>query len=223
MAFENRGGNRPPLERSWCASDLAFRRPRGRTAPTDGITCGTGNYRRRTSDRSSIKDPERHLVAQQHHSVQRRPGKNADGRPRRARRAGADRALDATAARCRATLADAATRLKGAGFDAAQLKSAGFGLTMLKRAGFDAAQLKSAGFDAAAGDPLGGMRLTPAGYSHLTRELLTLADGRLVVALEGGYNTGVRTRCVRRRSAFGPSWRRTPSASTARETRNCPT
>jgi histone deacetylase 6 len=46
----------------------------------------------------------------------------------------------------------------------------------------------SSGFDAAARDPLGGMELTPAGYAHMTRELLTLAHGRMVVALEGGYN-----------------------------------
>ena len=46
----------------------------------------------------------------------------------------------------------------------------------------------SAGFDAARGDPLGGMDLTPAGYAHMTSLLGTLACGRLVVALEGGYN-----------------------------------
>ena len=46
----------------------------------------------------------------------------------------------------------------------------------------------SAGFDAAAGDPLGGMRLTPVGYAHMTALLGTLAAGKMVVALEGGYN-----------------------------------
>ena len=46
----------------------------------------------------------------------------------------------------------------------------------------------SAGFDAAAGDPLGGCCITPTGYAHLTSALLTLAGGRVVVALEGGYN-----------------------------------
>lgn len=46
----------------------------------------------------------------------------------------------------------------------------------------------SSGFDAAAHDPLGGMELSPAGYAHMTRELLSLAQGRMVVALEGGYN-----------------------------------
>eukprot|EP00927_Polykrikos_kofoidii_P039089 TRINITY_DN33518_c0_g1_i1.p1 TRINITY_DN33518_c0_g1~~TRINITY_DN33518_c0_g1_i1.p1 ORF type:complete len:879 (+),score=183.86 TRINITY_DN33518_c0_g1_i1:84-2720(+) len=48
--------------------------------------------------------------------------------------------------------------------------------------------LVSAGFDAAAGDPIGGCRVTPNGYHALTRRLLGLANGRLVLALEGGYN-----------------------------------
>ncbi len=48
--------------------------------------------------------------------------------------------------------------------------------------------LVSSGFDAADGDPLGQMRLTPAGYAQLTGRLRTLAGGRLVLALEGGYN-----------------------------------
>jgi acetoin utilization deacetylase AcuC-like enzyme len=48
--------------------------------------------------------------------------------------------------------------------------------------------LVSAGFDAAAGDLLGGMRISPAGYAAMTARLLPLAGGRLVLALEGGYN-----------------------------------
>jgi histone deacetylase 6 len=48
--------------------------------------------------------------------------------------------------------------------------------------------LVSAGFDAAEGDPLGAMRLTPAGYAQMTARLATLAQGRLVLALEGGYD-----------------------------------
>jgi len=48
--------------------------------------------------------------------------------------------------------------------------------------------LVSAGFDAAEGDPLGAMRLTPAGYAQMTARLATLAGGRLVLALEGGYD-----------------------------------
>ncbi|KDN43090.1 Arginase/deacetylase [Tilletiaria anomala UBC 951] len=45
----------------------------------------------------------------------------------------------------------------------------------------------SAGFDAAAGDPLGECFVSPAGYAHMTQMLNALADGRLIVALEGGY------------------------------------
>jgi histone deacetylase 6 len=48
--------------------------------------------------------------------------------------------------------------------------------------------LVSAGYDAADGDLLGSMRITPAGYARLTQRLLGLAGGRVVLALEGGYN-----------------------------------
>jgi acetoin utilization deacetylase AcuC-like enzyme len=48
--------------------------------------------------------------------------------------------------------------------------------------------LVSAGFDAAEGDLLGGMRITPAGYAAMTERLSRLAGGRVVLALEGGYN-----------------------------------
>ena len=47
--------------------------------------------------------------------------------------------------------------------------------------------LISAGFDAAEGDPLGGMHVTPAGFAHMTQRLMALCGGRVVVALEGGY------------------------------------
>ncbi|KAF7288691.1 hypothetical protein HMN09_01375100 [Mycena chlorophos] len=46
----------------------------------------------------------------------------------------------------------------------------------------------SAGFDAARGDHLGECDVTPDGYAHMTYMLASLASGRLVVALEGGYN-----------------------------------
>ncbi|KAK9470821.1 uncharacterized protein V1510DRAFT_244261 [Dipodascopsis tothii] len=46
----------------------------------------------------------------------------------------------------------------------------------------------SAGFDAAAGDQIGGCFVTPAAYGHMTHQLKSLANGRLAVALEGGYN-----------------------------------
>jgi acetoin utilization deacetylase AcuC-like enzyme len=48
--------------------------------------------------------------------------------------------------------------------------------------------LVSSGFDAADGDPLGSMRLSPAGYAAMTARLRELAGGRLVLALEGGYD-----------------------------------
>ena len=48
--------------------------------------------------------------------------------------------------------------------------------------------LISAGFDAARGDPLGGCDITAAGYGEMTQMLMELAGGRIVLALEGGYN-----------------------------------
>ncbi|ESQ31827.1 hypothetical protein EUTSA_v10003787mg [Eutrema salsugineum] len=48
--------------------------------------------------------------------------------------------------------------------------------------------LLSAGFDAAIGDPLGGCRVTPYGYSVLLKKLMEFAQGKIVMALEGGYN-----------------------------------
>ena len=52
--------------------------------------------------------------------------------------------------------------------------------------------LISAGFDAHQRDPLGGMKLSSAGYAALAREFLDLAaaccGGRIVFALEGGYD-----------------------------------
>ena len=48
--------------------------------------------------------------------------------------------------------------------------------------------LISAGFDAAMGDPLGGCSLTPEMYFHMTHMLTGLAEGKVILALEGGYN-----------------------------------
>jgi acetoin utilization deacetylase AcuC-like enzyme len=48
--------------------------------------------------------------------------------------------------------------------------------------------LVSCGFDAAAGDLLGGMRLSAVGFAAMTERILSLAEGRAVLALEGGYN-----------------------------------
>jgi acetoin utilization deacetylase AcuC-like enzyme len=59
----------------------------------------------------------------------------------------------------------------------------------------------SSGFDAHWTDPLAAMRLTLTGYAHLTRELIRLADqfcgGRVVFALEGGYNLEALSHGVR--------------------------
>ncbi|KAK6016702.1 hypothetical protein OSTOST_17812, partial [Ostertagia ostertagi] len=46
--------------------------------------------------------------------------------------------------------------------------------------------LVSCGFDAALGDPEGEMRLTPAGYATLTRQLMSWGIP-LAMILEGGY------------------------------------
>ncbi|KAF2145942.1 uncharacterized protein K452DRAFT_220067 [Aplosporella prunicola CBS 121167] len=46
----------------------------------------------------------------------------------------------------------------------------------------------SAGFDAAEGDRLGQCHVTPPCYAHMTHMLMSLARGKIVVCLEGGYN-----------------------------------
>lgn len=63
----------------------------------------------------------------------------------------------------------------------------------------------SAGFDCAAGDPLGGMQVTPAGFAAMLHRLTRVADDcyekksipsdrqGVVVALEGGYSLPVLT------------------------------
>ncbi len=52
--------------------------------------------------------------------------------------------------------------------------------------------LVSCGFDIYKGDPLGAMRVTPAGFAYMTRVLVELAaevcEGKLLITLEGGYN-----------------------------------
>ncbi|KAG8129822.1 hypothetical protein E2320_016503 [Naja naja] len=48
--------------------------------------------------------------------------------------------------------------------------------------------LVAAGFDAVIGDPKGEMAATPACFAHLTHLLKSLAGGKLVLSLEGGYN-----------------------------------
>jgi histone deacetylase 6 len=51
--------------------------------------------------------------------------------------------------------------------------------------------LVSAGYDAARGDLLGEQLVTPDGYAAMTARLTELAKGRVVLALEGGYNLEV--------------------------------
>jgi acetoin utilization deacetylase AcuC-like enzyme len=52
--------------------------------------------------------------------------------------------------------------------------------------------LLSAGFDAHANDPLGGMRVTEAGFAAMADDVLAIArthaGGKLMAVLEGGYN-----------------------------------
>jgi histone deacetylase 6 len=46
----------------------------------------------------------------------------------------------------------------------------------------------SAGFDAADGDMIGGCHVSPQAYGYMTHMLNSLANGHLVVILEGGYS-----------------------------------
>lgn len=48
--------------------------------------------------------------------------------------------------------------------------------------------LVSAGFDAAIGDPIGHYNVTPEAYGYFTHWLSTLANGKIILCLEGGYN-----------------------------------
>lgn len=63
----------------------------------------------------------------------------------------------------------------------------------------------AAGFDAADGDMLGGCHVTPAGYAHMTHMLMSLAQGRVAVCLEGGYNLDsiARSACAVGRTLMG--------------------
>jgi len=62
------------------------------------------------------------------------------------------------------------------------------------------ALLVSAGQDIHADDPLGGMRVTEAGFAHMALRCLRLAEeacgGRLALVLEGGYNRAALARSV---------------------------
>lgn len=48
--------------------------------------------------------------------------------------------------------------------------------------------LVSAGFDACVNDPIGNCKLSPEFFGHMTYWLTNLANGRVVLSLEGGYN-----------------------------------
>ena len=60
--------------------------------------------------------------------------------------------------------------------------------------------LVSAGYDAHARDPLGGMRVSTAGYTRMTTMLRLFADrrceGRLVAVTEGGYDLEALDECL---------------------------
>jgi acetoin utilization deacetylase AcuC-like enzyme len=84
--------------------------------------------------------------------------------------------------------------------------------------------LISAGFDAHARDPLGGMRVSTAGFAAMTAALRQLADtccaGRLVAVLEGGYDLRALRECITAAidvlagdGATAPEWRSSGIAS----------
>lgn len=56
----------------------------------------------------------------------------------------------------------------------------------------------SAGFDASLGHPapLGGYSLSPACFGHMTRELMSLCEERVVLVLEGGYELAPLSLCA---------------------------
>lgn len=61
--------------------------------------------------------------------------------------------------------------------------------------------LISAGFDAASQDPLGDFKVTPDGFSDLSKMVRGYADefceGRIVSVLEGGYDPQSLAICVK--------------------------
>lgn len=76
----------------------------------------------------------------------------------------------------------------------------------------------SAGFDAAAGDELGGCNVTPPCYAHMTHMLMSLAQGKVAVCLEGGYNFRAISRsalAVTRTLMGEPPDRLEPTSATA--------
>ncbi|CAF0815205.1 unnamed protein product [Adineta steineri] len=57
--------------------------------------------------------------------------------------------------------------------------------------------LVSCGFDACTGHPhpLGGYELTPTCFGYMTNQLMKLADGKVVLVLEGGYELNALAEC----------------------------
>ncbi len=56
--------------------------------------------------------------------------------------------------------------------------------------------LVSAGFDAGEGDSIGECNVSPEAFGMMTHMLKGLADGKLVMVLEGGYNVNTVSNCV---------------------------
>ncbi|PJF19637.1 hypothetical protein PSACC_00555 [Paramicrosporidium saccamoebae] len=54
----------------------------------------------------------------------------------------------------------------------------------------------SAGFDAAQDDPIGECLVTPNGFAQMTHQLMSLAAGKVLLVLEGGYNVPVISNCA---------------------------
>ncbi len=85
--------------------------------------------------------------------------------------------------------------------------------------------LVSAGFDAHASDPLGGMRVTEAGFAAMADSVLSIArehaGGKMIAALEGGYDVdalaaSVEAVLVRMTAGTGGGDTGTPRATSAR-------
>ncbi|KAI8899209.1 hypothetical protein BC833DRAFT_525006 [Globomyces pollinis-pini] len=56
--------------------------------------------------------------------------------------------------------------------------------------------LISSGFDAAIGDQLGGSFVSPSGFARMVHMMKSLAKGKVVQVLEGGYNIQTITECI---------------------------
>ncbi|PNW76665.1 hypothetical protein CHLRE_11g467785v5 [Chlamydomonas reinhardtii] len=83
----------------------------------------------------------------------------------------------------------------------------------------------AAGFDASADDLIGDCDLLPEGYGWMTERLLQFGGGKVVLALEGGYNTSMTAECasacvrslLEGRAAVAPPPSAEPSAEAAED------